>query len=51
MVPINNMISPEKKQMAHIMEGHPSAIAGFTSLRITIASDPRIINIEKKYPQ
>ena len=51
MVPINNMISPEKKQMAHIMEGHPSAIAGFTSLRITIASAPRILNIEKNYPQ
>ena len=51
MVPINNMMSPEKKQMAHIMEGHPSAIAGFTSLRITIASAPRILNIEKKYPQ
>ena len=49
--PRNNRFTPEKKQMAAIMDGQPIAIEGTISFRITVKAAPNIPNREKMYPQ
>ena len=43
-----SMMIPEKKQMAHIMEGQPMAMDGTSIFLMMIPMAPRILSKEKK---